>query len=255
MNYDDAVQYAINRRSGEPAIYNHNRLRERPIPELHGEQEGNVSEHGDEEASEEDHVGQEPTNPDKGEYDGPNQHDDDCNGSNQGEPDRVVPNQIEADSVVPNSIGIVVPNSVETDCVEPNPIEADGVVPDLCVTAGAQSHGTEENQHDDEISAQLTISDDEIDADNAAQNAAEIAAVNAAEIKDEVLVIQPNPERMNVIENLIDEPEFSTVEHNGMLITINNRIGFGKPFSTNHDGLVKRENDPVSGDLAFNETV
>lgn len=65
--------------------------------------------------------------------------------------------------------------------------------------------------------------------------------------------IQANNEELN---ELLDEEDMVTEKYDDeVTITIDSKIGFAMPLNSNSDGLIKRENDVISGNIAFNETV
>lgn len=71
-----------------------------------------------------------------------------------------------------------------------------------------------------------------------------------------VLVLHPDTSNDNELEGLLDETDELVDEYDeDITFTISKKTGYAKPFATNTDGLVKHENDIVSGNLAFAETV
>lgn len=87
---------------------------------------------------------------------------------------------------------------------------------------------------------------------------------------DELNAIQPNdpikteelplhlPVHANNVElnEILDEEDMVTEEiDDDLTIIVDSKIGFAKPLNSNVDGLIKRQNDVVSGNIPFVETV
>lgn len=70
-----------------------------------------------------------------------------------------------------------------------------------------------------------------------------------------VLIIGPTTSNTIALNNLINEPTFEVVEVGDIVFTVNTKTGFAKPFETTTEGLIKRENDMVSGNIPFNISV
>lgn len=65
--------------------------------------------------------------------------------------------------------------------------------------------------------------------------------------------IQANNVELNEI---LDEEDMITEQlDDDITVIIDSKIGFGKPLNSNADGLIKRQNDIISGDIPFIQTV
>lgn len=79
---------------------------------------------------------------------------------------------------------------------------------------------------------------------------------NSVKSESVVLLFEPCSANNVALNNLLDEEDEVIDEYDeDVTIILSRKTGFAKPFNTNNDGLVKRENDTVSGNLPFNETV
>lgn len=76
-------------------------------------------------------------------------------------------------------------------------------------------------------------------------------------IKTEAIPLHEPVQANNVeLNELLDEEDMVTEElDDDLTIIIDSKIGFAKPLNSNVDGLIKRQNDIVSGDVPFIETV
>lgn len=69
------------------------------------------------------------------------------------------------------------------------------------------------------------------------------------------LKVEPRAEDEIILNELIFEDEYTVEKVDDMEIIVNNKMGFAKPFSATTTGLIKRENDVISGNTPFDELV
>lgn len=76
------------------------------------------------------------------------------------------------------------------------------------------------------------------------------------EVKTEPKVVEePQSSNQPELLSLLVSEEIVEYVDDDMVITVSEK-GFGKPFNTTVEhALIKRQNDTVSGDIAFNENV
>lgn len=72
---------------------------------------------------------------------------------------------------------------------------------------------------------------------------------------ESVLIVEPRPENATAIDELINESQEAIVVVDDMEIRYNPKKGFGLPLGVTNSMLVKRENDIVSGNIAFDVLV
>lgn len=87
----------------------------------------------------------------------------------------------------------------------------------------------------------------------------DIAPENASVKLEPVVLYEPYSSNSNELEDVLENPveEECIVEEidEDLTISFYRKTGFAKPYNTNSDGLVKRENDVVSGNLPYSENV
>lgn len=74
------------------------------------------------------------------------------------------------------------------------------------------------------------------------------------DIKNEPSVVMETCSRNRTALNELLTTDFVEVIDEDLTIIVGSR-GFGQPLKTNSDDLVKRQDDPVSGSLAYSQTV
>lgn len=70
-----------------------------------------------------------------------------------------------------------------------------------------------------------------------------------------VVKVEPIIANEEVSNELISEPEYTIEKVDDMEIIIDNKVGLAKPFFATAGALIKRENDVISGNTAFDELV
>lgn len=70
-----------------------------------------------------------------------------------------------------------------------------------------------------------------------------------------VLVIEPPESNRKELEALLNDEEVVDELCDDMVIKYKKNVGFGKPFACNTDGLIKYENDIVSGNMPYKANV
>lgn len=72
-----------------------------------------------------------------------------------------------------------------------------------------------------------------------------------------VFVFEPFSSNCDELESLLeDDSSEETVSYDEeVTYTINKKVGFARPYRTNSENLIKREDDIVSGNMAYNESV
>lgn len=227
--------YAKNRRVGEPAIYNANRLLERPIPQLIPPVESDVS-GGEDEL--------------------------DFN------LDAIFEASIEAPEVQNNDNVSTVHSSVAGSVVTGDPLadlsndferrqgemQAEQRTYQVDITFIAEA----ENGNSDGIQLSIQQNDNGISTtdETAEPSNGSDDQVDSCCVKFEtVLIVKPSSGIMNNLIEMIEEPEYTVYEVDGMEMKVQNNKGFGKPFDSTNEILRKREGDAVSGDMPFNKKV
>lgn len=83
------------------------------------------------------------------------------------------------------------------------------------------------------------------------------ATDGAASVKTEPILLMEQPEsNRSELESLLDEEEQVVDEYDeDIVIIFDRKVGYGKPFKCNTEGLIKYENDAVSGSIPFAATV
>lgn len=70
------------------------------------------------------------------------------------------------------------------------------------------------------------------------------------------LLIEPCTSNSNELNGLFDKDyEEEDVWDEDITFIVNKKVGYAQPFNSNDQQLIKRENDVVSGNMPFNETV
>lgn len=69
------------------------------------------------------------------------------------------------------------------------------------------------------------------------------------------LKVEPRAEDEIILNELIFEEEYTVEKVDDMEIIVNKKMGFAKPFGATTTGLIKRENDVISGNTPFDELV
>lgn len=68
-------------------------------------------------------------------------------------------------------------------------------------------------------------------------------------------IVEPNAVNASAVNELISEDSYTIEEVDDMQIMFMTKVGFGRPFDATSLALIKRENDPVSGTVPFDELV
>lgn len=230
MNFDDAVSYAAGRRVGDTAVYNPNRLLERPIPVLRPQNIANANE-----ISIENFVDEE-------------------NGADNDEND--ASNEIE--SPMSEFVGIAAANeSGDTQISASNESEdtqinvSNEIEDPLVETFGIGGA----NQAEPNVAISLAACSISNVNETGTQNSTVTTQPLPIVKKEAVLIVEPSAAHINALEGLIEEPEYTVYKDDSMEIIVDNKKGFALPFNVTSDELIKRENDEVSGQMPFNETV
>lgn len=285
VEYDEAVMYAKNRRIGDTAIYNEKRLFETPIPEINVQNQIQLD--ASQEAST-DENSFDATNADVSagvcaSFDmvsstfaststltGGQTRENSSSSSdtvlNQKKSIAEASAQDASISELTSGLATGQTNenfSVSVECVSAQPnLTADVNLqdaPTTTLTAG-------ESNDNSSASVEIASTQPNFTGEESAQDASPLADQTIQHIEDVhdlkpqlepevVLIVGPTTTTINALHSVIKEPEFIKYDFDEMEIKVDSKIGFCKPFNATSEGLVKRENDIVSGNLPYNETV
>lgn len=228
MSVDDALEYANKHRNIEPAIYNDERLTEYPIPDADEIDEIDESINGD--GIDDELLVQ------QNENGGENEH---LGDTHQNEGDESILGENNASNVTNSS-------------TNPDPIEE--IMMEMSLTDSNERNTTsslnDESIDDTQINVAVSPTNETV-AGN--QSDAAVGNINAIDpIKCEpCLLLEPVSRNINELEDLLTG-DIVDVYDDDVVITIGKK-GFGKPIQITIDGLIKHENDIVSGDVAFSD--
>lgn len=199
--YNHAASFAASRRVGDTAVYNPNRLRERPIPILGPQNITNANE---------------------------NFADDDENAS-ENDTSNVIENPMS------EFIGITVTNENE---VQDTHISASNQIEDpLFEAVDTSGLASGANQAEPNVTISLAACSISNVNQSGTQNTTATTPVLLLPIvkKEAATIVRPSAANINALEMLINEPEYTVYKDNSMEIIVDTKKGFGKPIIVSYN--------------------
>lgn len=149
-----------------------------------------------------------------------------------------------------------IPSNVSNiQCIAQNDNNETEVSADLCIQndSSTQQHDSNEPnaQYVDEPEISIEQYNEEAN-DSIVDDPLAISNISADEAKVCIQLIEPSQGAVDEIIDLLDEKEVVELDD---MIMIMNSTGIPRPIQTTTDGLIKHENDAISGNIAFKQMV